>query len=226
MSSRPPEARTRFTLRRPPSRCGRITSRRIPSIGISRPTRRSIRFQERPTPRKRASLRYRRPATSATCTRRRSIVSTRTPRSRPSSHAPGEWAHLGALGPLVRGQVGDTIRIFFRNRTDRPYSVHPHGVFYQKDSEGAPYADDDGVTNGDAVPANGEHTYTWAVPERAGPGPADGSSILWMYHSHVDEPKDANSGLIGPMIITRAGRGGPDGVPKDVDREFINMFMI
>jgi hephaestin len=139
---------------------------------------------------------------------------------------PVAWAHLGALGPLLRGQVGDTLRIFFRNRTDRAYTMHPHGVFYEKDSEGAPYADDDGVTNGDAVPPGGEHTYVWAVPERAGPGPGDGSSILWMYHSHVDEPKDANSGLIGPIIITRAGKARANGVPQDVDREFVNMFMI
>ena len=32
------------------------------------------------------------------------------------------------------------------------------------------------------------YTYTWKVPERAGPGPMDGSSMMWMYHSHVDEP--------------------------------------
>lgn len=139
---------------------------------------------------------------------------------------PAEWAHLGALGPLLRAQVGDTIRIFFRNNTDRPYSMHPHGVFYEKDSEGAPYADDDGATNGDAVPPNGEHTYTWVVPARAGPGPGDGSSILWMYHSHVDEPRDANTGLIGPIIITRPGKARLNGVPQDVDREFVNMFMI
>ena len=138
----------------------------------------------------------------------------------------GAWAHLGALGPLLRGQVGDTLRIVFRNNADRPYTMHPHGVFYEKDSEGAPYDDDDGVTNGDAVPPGGTHVYTWAIPERAGPGPSDGSSILWMYHSHVDEPKDANSGLIGPIIIARRGQAKADGVPHDVDREFINMFMI
>ena len=137
-----------------------------------------------------------------------------------------DWMHLGALGPLVRGQVGDTLKVVFRNNADRPFTVHPHGVFYGKDSEGAPYADNDGVTNGDAVPAGGMHVYTWVVPERAGPGPSDGSSILWMYHSHVDEPKDANSGLIGPMIITAKGKARADGSPLDVDREFVNMFMI
>jgi FtsP/CotA-like multicopper oxidase with cupredoxin domain len=139
---------------------------------------------------------------------------------------PPQWQHLGALGPLIRAQVSDTIRIVFRNNADRPYSVHPHGVFYEKASEGAPYDDDDGITTGDAVPPGATHTYIWPVPERAGPGPGDGSSVFWMYHSHVDEPKDANTGLIGPMIITAKGRANADASPKDVDREFVNMFMI
>src|SRR5688500_16956158 len=132
---------------------------------------------------------------------------------------PPEWEHLGALGPLVRAEVGDTIEIVFRNNADRPFSMHPHGVFYTKKSEGAPYDDEDGVTKGDAVPPGETHTYVWPVPERAGPGPNDGSSVFWMYHSHVDEPKDANTGLIGPIIVTGKGRGNPDASPKDVDRE-------
>ena len=141
---------------------------------------------------------------------------------------PPQWEHLGFLGPLIRAEVGDTIRVVFRNKTRHPASMHPHGVFYNKDSEGAPYADRSGAAEkkDDGVPTGGTHTYVWPVPERAGPGRGDPASVFWMYHSHVDEPKDANSGLIGPMIITRAGRGKPDGVPKDVDREFINMFMI
>ena len=139
---------------------------------------------------------------------------------------PPEWQHLGALGPLLRAEVGDVIKIVFRNNADRPFSMHPHGVFYTKASEGAGYDDDDGVTTGDAVPPGATHTYTWPVPERAGPGPNDGSSVFWMYHSHVDEPKDANTGLIGPIIVTGKGRANPDGSPKDVDREFINLFMI
>jgi hephaestin len=40
------------------------------------------------------------------------------------------------------------------------------------------------------------------VPERAGPGPHDPSSVVWMYHSHTDEIADGYAGLIGPMIIT------------------------
>ena len=143
----------------------------------------------------------------------------------PKPRAP-EWEHLGFLGPLIRAEVGDTIRVVFRNNGDHPYSIHPHGVFYKKDSEGAPY--DDGTSGADkaddAVPPGGTHTYVWQVPERAGPGPGDPNSVLWMYHSHTDEARDPNAGLMGPMIITARGQAKPDGSPKGVDREFVVMF--
>jgi len=45
-----------------------------------------------------------------------------------------------------------------------------------------------------------------------------------MYHSHVHEVKDVNSGLMGPMIITRRGESREDGSPRDVDREFVVAF--
>lgn len=137
-----------------------------------------------------------------------------------------EWEHLGILGPLVRGEVGDTIRIVFRNHGTHPYTMHPHGVFYNKDSEGAGYADNTGGADkaDDAVPPGGTHTYVWAIPERAGPAAGDGSSVLWMYHSHVGEEADVNSGLIGPILVTARGMARADGSPKDVDREAIEMF--
>ena len=139
---------------------------------------------------------------------------------------PPAWAHLGTLGPLIRAAVGDTIVVVFKNNARFPFSVHPHGVFYLKDSEGAPYADGTTLKADDLVGPGQTHTYTWPVPERAGPGPMDGSSILWMYHSHVDEPGDTNAGLIGPMIIARRGSAAPDAVPMDVDREFVTMFTV
>jgi FtsP/CotA-like multicopper oxidase with cupredoxin domain len=139
---------------------------------------------------------------------------------------PAAWEHLGILGPLLRAEVGDTIRVVFRNNADHPFSMHPHGVFYRKDSEGAPYAD--GTSGGDkaddGVPPGGTHVYVWPVTERAGPAPGEGTSVVWMYHSHVSETADVNAGLIGPIIITARGAAKPDGTPKDVDREFVVMF--
>lgn len=137
-----------------------------------------------------------------------------------------EWEHLGFLGPLIRAEVGDTVRVVFRNNGHKPYSIHPHGVFYNKDSEGAPY--DDGTAGADkaddSVPPGGTHEYVWQVPERAGPGPGDVNSVLWMYHSHTDEYRDPNTGLLGPIIITGRGQSKPDGAPKGVDREFVLLF--
>lgn len=141
---------------------------------------------------------------------------------------PAEWAHLGYLGPVLRAEVGDTIIVHFMNKTGRPYSMHPHGVFYEKSSEGAPYADG---TSGkdkadDSVPPGGAHTYVWKVPERAGPGPNDPDSIAWLYHSHVNAVKDTNTGLVGAIIVTAKGRARIDGSPKGVDREFVTLFTV
>jgi len=137
-------------------------------------------------------------------------------------------AYLGLLGPVIRAEVGDTIKVTFKNNCSFPASIHPHGVFYGKDSEGAPY--NDGTSGADkaddAVPTGGTHVYNWQVPERAGPGPNDGSSVMWMYHSHTDEVLDTYSGLMGPIEITAKGKARADGSPIDVDREFFVLFSV
>ena len=84
-----------------------------------------------------------------------------------------EWEHLGLLGPVLHAEVGDTIQVFFKNNGAQNYSMHPHGVFYEKNSEGSYY--DDGANDPDhngVIPPNGTHTYVWKVAERTGPGPA------------------------------------------------------
>jgi FtsP/CotA-like multicopper oxidase with cupredoxin domain len=138
------------------------------------------------------------------------------------------WQHLGLLGPVIHAEVGDTIRVMFANHTSRPASMHPHGVLYDKASEGAPYDDGSGGAGraGGAVPQGGTHTYVWGVPERAGPGPMDPSSVMWMYHSHTDEVSDTYAGLMGPIVVTRRGMARPDGSPRDTDRELVTMFMV
>lgn len=136
-----------------------------------------------------------------------------------------EDEYLGFLGPVIRAEVGDTVKIVFRNNGSHPYSMHPHGVIYEKESEGAGYSDNiTAVRKGNAVPPGETFTYTWIASERSGPSSMDGSSVLWMYHSHVDESADINTGLMGPMIVTARGMARPDGSPKDVDRELIVEF--
>lgn len=139
-----------------------------------------------------------------------------------------EWEHLGLLGPVIRAEVGDTLKIHFRNNSRLPAGLHPHGVRYTKANEGAPYGDgttgDD--TADDAVLPGESYTYTWEVPERSGPGPADPSAVLWMYHSHTNEVADTYAGLVGPLIVTRRGMARDDATPTDVDREFVILFSV
>jgi FtsP/CotA-like multicopper oxidase with cupredoxin domain len=139
-----------------------------------------------------------------------------------------QWEHLGILGPLIRAEVGDTIKVVFKNRTKLFCTMHPHGLEYGKTSEGAMYSDGASGADkkGDMVHPGETYTYVWSVPERSGPGPDDPSSIIWMYHSHFVESRDMNTGLIGPIIISRRGSTRPDGTPQDVDREFVTAFAI
>jgi len=146
----------------------------------------------------------------------------------PKERGEEEKANLGLLGPIIRAEVGDTIVVHFRNNTRFPASIHPHGVFYTKSSEGAIYNDGTEASEkaDDIVYPGTSYTYFWRVPERAGPSRNDPSSIIWAYHSHVHTTADTNAGLIGTIIITRKGMARADGSPKDVDREFVTLFNI
>jgi FtsP/CotA-like multicopper oxidase with cupredoxin domain len=138
-----------------------------------------------------------------------------------------EDQYLGILGPILHGEVGDTLKIIFKNNATHPFSMHPHGVLYEKDSEGAEYNDNTRGKDKDygCVAPGATHTYIWQIPERAGPGPNDPSSVFWLYHAHCDELRDVASGLFGGLVVTRRGMARPDGRPKDVDHEFVTMFI-
>jgi len=133
---------------------------------------------------------------------------------------------LGFVGPIIRASVGDTIEVVFMNKASRPYSVHPHGVFYDKNSEGALYADNTTNKQGASIEPNQTYKYTWPVPPRAGPASNDATSIMWSYHSHVSEAKDTYSGLIGAMIIYAEGVLQENGLPKGIDREYVIMLQV
>ncbi|XP_077990958.1 hephaestin-like protein [Glandiceps talaboti] len=143
-------------------------------------------------------------------------------------HRSKEEHHLGLLGPVVKAEVGEVIQIVFYNLASRNYSIHPHGVVYSKDTEGAPYKDgtsgnmrkDDGVMPGDTF------TYTWEVPPSAGPTDDDPNCITWVYYSAVDYVRDTSSGLIGPLVVCKQGVLDADNKRTDVDKEFALLFSI
>ena len=136
-----------------------------------------------------------------------------------------EW--LGVLGPIIRAEVGDIINVHFLNRAGGYYGIHPHGVRYDKDNEGAHYFGFDGTPPGAGaqIRPGGRFTYTWEADADSGPAPGQPSSIVWWYHSHVDEPAETNAGLLGPIIIYRDGML-VDGKAADVEHEFVTMFFI
>jgi hypothetical protein len=147
---------------------------------------------------------------------------------------------LGILGPVLRGVVGDYLEITFLNRTAVPLSMHPHGVKYDKDSEGSYYrdnspsklvqtrntADRPAAGLGGAIGPNGRFNYVWYMDEKSGPLPTEPSSKAWLYHSHVSGEGEINFGLAGFIIVTDPKRARPDGTPNDVDREMPALFMI
>jgi hephaestin len=126
---------------------------------------------------------------------------------------PVAWEHLGILGPVLRGEVGDTLTIVFKNNARFPFSMHAHGVRYDQDSDGvAP------------VPPGTTHTYTWTIEPRSGPQPGEPTSKICLYHSHPNEQRDVAAGLVGAIIVSAKGSIKPDGTPKDIDREFVTVF--
>jgi manganese oxidase len=132
-----------------------------------------------------------------------------------------EW--LGILGPIIRAEVGDTIEVVFLNRGKTPHSIHPHGLRYAKADEGAFYLP---WGAGARVAPGGQFTYHWIADQGSGPGPGQLSSVVWWYHPHVEEAREANAGLLGPIVVTAKGKARADGSPKDVDEEFVASFMI
>lgn len=131
---------------------------------------------------------------------------------------------LGILGPVLRGTTGEYLAVTVLNRSWRPISMHPHGVHYDKDSEGSFYKPNPGL--GAAIAPGAKFTYIWHLDEASGPRPDEPSSKAWLYHSHVTGDEDINLGLFGFLIVTDPNRARPDGTPRDVDREMATVFNI
>jgi FtsP/CotA-like multicopper oxidase with cupredoxin domain len=125
---------------------------------------------------------------------------------------------LGILGPLIRAEVGDTVVVHFLNRTEDFQGIFPQRVRALPAEAAFTAAGRPQAAPGALV------TYTWVVDAESGPSTGDPSSVLRWYGSPTPEGLDA--GLLGPMIITRAGMADPRGCPTDVDREFVLLFKV
>ena len=130
---------------------------------------------------------------------------------------------MGILGPQLHAVEGDSVKVHFLNRADKPLSIHVHGLQYDEDNEGA-----DMKGSGGAVRPGTMFTYHWEADSDAAPGPNDPSSIVWLYHSHVNAVTEVYDGLIGTVVVTKKGmeRAANDPRPKDIDKSFTTLFLI
>ena len=152
------------------------------------------------------------------------------------------------LGPIIRAEVGDTVKVVFKNMASHNHTMHPHGFRYAKPSEGLAGAGQG--SGGNSVAPGSTWTYTWEVPgeshllycsrvqayryflELSGPGPLDPPSLAWTYHSDVAGQQDVNSGLVGASIVYRPGElakhtlNVPAPTDSNLTEEVLTLFLI
>lgn len=113
-------------------------------------------------------------------------------------------ANTGIPGPILRGSVGDTIRVHFRNNDvhhKAAHSMHPHGVSYTPDNDGGWYAAN--PRPGTVIQFGQTYTYNWQVKTN--------SVGTWVYHDHslpygpgMAMEFGAELGLFGFLVLSDA----------------------
>jgi FtsP/CotA-like multicopper oxidase with cupredoxin domain len=104
-------------------------------------------------------------------------------------------------GPTLDATVGDTVVVHFRNRCPVPVTMHPHGLFYSNEMDGAykGYWTDPGGF----VQTDQEFTYVWECPE--------GTQGSWIYHDHGPvDPIPVYKGLFGSIVVRDPNEAPPD----------------
>jgi manganese oxidase len=104
-------------------------------------------------------------------------------------------------GPMIRAEVGDTIKIVLNNEMSVPTAIHPHGLLVPNDMDGVPSVTQDAVMPGE--------TFVYEIPLR--------NAGSHMYHSHFDSATQVPAGLLGALIVDDPERP----VAEDVDYTMI-----
>ncbi|XP_004875253.1 coagulation factor VIII [Heterocephalus glaber] len=107
----------------------------------------------------------------------------------------------GILGPLLYGEVGDTLLIIFKNKASRPYNIYPHGIsdvsplHSRRLPKGIKHLKDLPILPGKIF------KYKWTVTIEDGPTKSDPRCLTRYYSSFLNPERDLASGLIGPLLI-------------------------
>ncbi len=114
-------------------------------------------------------------------------------------YTPGFGAPVGPAsipGPLIEAEVGDTVVVNFQNALPVPVTIHPHGIFYSSEMDGAykgRFTDPGGF-----VQKGRTFQYIWDA--------RPGTEGTWLYHDHGPmDPVPLYKGLFGPLIIREPG---------------------
>ncbi len=104
-------------------------------------------------------------------------------------------------GPLITGNVGETITVEVINNMDEPTTVHWHGLQVDNDQDGVP-----DITQKEILPKK-SMLYTLDLKN---PG-------TYWYHSHFKGHEQVESGLSGPLVVYDEGE-------EEFNDELILMF--
>jgi manganese oxidase len=124
-------------------------------------------------------------------------------------------AYQGLLGPIIRGEVGQTLSVTVFNDLPIPITFFISGLSLSKSNGGLPYADgslDNTIQTGE------NRTFVFELTEADGPPTTEPSSIVLPYYSAADSVRDINTGLVGMAVIYRKGTLKNDS-PTDVGME-------
>ncbi|KAG0734963.1 hypothetical protein G6F57_003077 [Rhizopus arrhizus] len=130
-------------------------------------------------------------------------------------------ASLGILGPVIRAEAGDKVRITFLNRARYPHSLFPHTT----------EACSKHRLPGQFVSTGERYDYEWHIPADH-PFPANQSSVVWAYSSKSEPVLDVNAGLFGLVVIYRRGTlewpspGSMFQRPRGIDREVFALMSV
>jgi len=119
--------------------------------------------------------------------------------------APGKtikaMAYNGQVpGPEIRAREGEHLRVVLQNSLAEPTTIHWHGVDVPNAMDGVP-----GITQ---KPVRPGETFVYEFEARP-------AGTRW-YHTHVQEHRQMDLGLVAPLIIETDQGSAPMGYDRDV----------
>ncbi|XP_069842671.1 coagulation factor VIII [Dendropsophus ebraccatus] len=134
-----------------------------------------------------------------------------------------EMAGTGILGPVLRGEVGDQIRIVFKNMARHPFNIYPQGL--SNVSSTHRFMTGEQLKDYPIQP-NQSITYIWPVTKYDSPASSDPRCLTRYYGSFHNPQRDLASGLIGPLLICSKQTLDQRGNQIVTDKEHILFFSV